>query len=64
MQFKTHDMTCGGCVRAIERAVTAVDPQARVAADLADHRVDVTTDHPRDRIAAAIEAAGFRLTSQ
>jgi copper chaperone len=64
MQFHTDDMTCGGCVRAIERAVTAVDPAARLSADLADHRVEITTDQPRDRIAAAIEAAGFRLRPQ
>lgn len=64
MQFHTDDMTCGGCVRAIERAVTAIDPAARLTADLAEHRVQVVTVHPRDRIAAAIESAGFRLRPQ
>jgi copper chaperone len=64
MQFHTDDMTCGGCVRAIERAVVAVDPGARLVADLATHRVDVTTDQPRERIAAAIQSAGFRLRPQ
>jgi copper chaperone len=61
MQFHTDDMTCGGCVRAIERAVAAVDPAAKLTADLAAHRVEVATTHPRAAIAAAIEAAGFRL---
>ncbi len=64
MQFHTDDMTCGGCVRAIERAVAAVDPAARLSADLAAHRVEVTTDRPRAQIAAAIEAAGFRLRTE
>jgi copper chaperone len=64
MQFYTDDMTCGGCLRAITRAVHAVDPQAQVAADLADHRVEVTTRQPRAQIAAAIETAGFRLRGQ
>jgi copper chaperone len=64
MQFHTDDMTCGGCVRAIERAVVAVDPSARLTADVAAHRVEVVTDQPRDRIAAAIEGAGFRLRPQ
>lgn len=61
MRFHTDDMTCGGCVRAIERAVAAVDPAARVTADLVAQRVEVATGQPRAAIAAAIEGAGFRL---
>jgi copper chaperone len=64
MQFHTDDMTCDGCVRAIEKAVAAVDPTARVTADLAAHRIEVQTSHPRAAIAAAIEGAGFRLRAQ
>ncbi len=47
-------MTCGGCVRAITRAVEAVDPGARVDADLATRHVRVT---PATGSAAAFEAA-------
>jgi copper chaperone len=61
MQFHTDDMTCGGCVRAIEKAVAAVDPAARLTADLAAHRIEVATSRPRSEIAAAIQGAGFRL---
>lgn len=61
MRFHTDDMTCGGCVRAIERAVGALDPAARLEADLDARRVEVTSTRPRAEIAAAIEAAGFRL---
>jgi len=61
MQFHTDDMTCGGCVRAIQGAVAAVDPAARVSTDLPARRIEVTSDLPRDRIAAAIAGAGFRL---
>lgn len=64
MRFHSEDMTCGGCVRAIERAVSAVDPAARLTADL-DHRlVEIDSALPRARIAAAIEAAGFRLSPE
>lgn len=61
MQFHTDDMTCGGCVRAIERAVTALDPAARLSADVEARRVEVASARPRAEIAAAIEGAGFRL---
>jgi len=61
MQFHSDDMTCGGCVGAIRGAVASVDPAAQVSADLAAHRIDVTSALPRDRIAAAIQGAGFRL---
>lgn len=61
MRFRTDDMTCQGCVRAIAGAVAALDPAARVTADLAAHTVEVATDRPREQVAAAIAAAGFRL---
>jgi copper chaperone len=59
MQFHIENMTCGGCVRAVTKAVQAVDPQAEVKADPQTHEVELTTTAPRDRIAAALSAAGF-----
>lgn len=64
MQFHTDDMTCGGCVRAIEKAVAAVDPAAKLTADLAAHRIEVATSRSRAEIAAAIQGAGFRLRAE
>ena len=64
MQFQTQDMSCGGCVQAITRAVTAVDPSAQVRADLGTGRVEVTTASAREVIAAAIQGAGFRLSPE
>ena len=60
MRFEVQGMHCGHCVRAITRAVQALDPAAQVAVDLAAGTVDVdaTTTSP-ERIVAAIAAEGY-----
>lgn len=58
--FQVADMTCGHCVSAITKAVQAVDAEARVAVDLAQHSVRI--DGARvdaDVFAAAITDAGY-----
>jgi copper chaperone len=58
--FEVNDMTCGHCVSTITRALKATDPNARVAVDLATHRVQVepaSTD--ADELADAIKEAGY-----
>lgn len=59
MRFTVDGMTCGHCVRAITRAVQALDPAAQVAVDLAARSVDVQTGLPAEQVAAAIVAAGY-----
>lgn len=59
MQFHIEDMTCGGCVRGVSAAIRSVDPAAAVKADLDTRQVEVQTSAPRDRLVAAIAAAGF-----
>lgn len=59
MQFQIENMTCGGCVRGVTRAIQSVDAQAEVTANLADHRVDVATSAPRDRLVTVLAEAGF-----
>lgn len=59
MQFHLQDMTCGGCVRGVTRAIHSVDPDARIEADPPTHRVEVTTTASREAIAAALTEAGF-----
>ena len=41
MQFHIENMTCGGCVRSVTKAIQSVDPGAEVTADPATHKVDV-----------------------
>lgn len=59
MQFHIDNMTCGGCVRGVTKAVQRVDANATVQADLATHQVEVTTSASREQIVAALTAADF-----
>ena len=63
MKFTVDGMTCGHCVRAITRAVQALDPAARVDVDLDAKTVAVDADLPAERVAAAIAAEGYSVTS-
>jgi copper chaperone len=59
MQFHIENMTCGGCVRGVTRAIQSVDPKAEVSADLTERKVDVTSAAPRDNLVTALADAGF-----
>lgn len=59
MRLAVDGMTCGHCVRAITRAVQALDPAAQVAVDLAARRVDVQAELPVQQVVASIVAAGY-----
>jgi len=59
MQFHIENMTCGGCVRSVTKAIQSVDPVAQVNADLATHKVDVTTTAPRAKLEAVLADVGF-----
>jgi copper chaperone len=61
-RFTVPEMTCGHCTAAIEKAVAALDPAARVACDLETHGVTVTSDLPVDALQAAIRDAGYDST--
>jgi copper chaperone len=58
-QFQIPTMSCNHCVRAITEAVQAVDPQAQVQADLAQHRVDVDSQAPREQLVLSLSEAGY-----
>ena len=60
IEFQVNDMTCGHCIQAIERAIRAVDPGARVAADPGSKRVRVLGGRaPAAVLAAAMAAEGY-----
>lgn len=59
MQFHIDNMTCGGCVRSVTKAIQSVDPAAEVSADPATHNVDVTTVAPRERLVAVLSDVGY-----
>lgn len=59
MRFHLEDMTCGGCVRGVTRAIQSVDPDARIEADPPSRTVEVTTTATREQLEAALTDAGF-----
>jgi len=62
MEFAIPDMTCGGCARAITRAVTQLDPHATLELDLPVKAVRIASTLPAQRLVETIEAAGFHPT--
>jgi copper chaperone len=58
-RYRVDGMTCEHCARAVTRAIEAAVPGARVAVDLAAHRVSVTADATPDAIRRAVETAGY-----
>lgn len=59
MRFHLDDMTCGGCVRGVTRAIQSVDPGATIEADPPTRTVDVVSIATREELEAALAAAGF-----
>ena len=59
MEFTVPDMSCGGGANAITRAVTSLDPAAKLEVDLPVKIVKVTSTLAPAQFIEAIEAAGF-----
>ena len=61
--FQVQGMTCGHCERAVTQALKSVDPQAEVRIDRAAGRVEVQSQQPRDKLAAAITEEGYKVAA-
>jgi len=59
MQFHVEGMTCGGCARAITRALVSLDRDARVQADPRSRTVTVETSLQQAEVRRALADAGF-----
>ena len=64
MKLQVDGMTCAHCVRAITRAVQALDPDARVDVDLVAGTVAIDGGVDVGLAMAAIEGEGYRVVSQ
>ncbi|MFM0758183.1 heavy-metal-associated domain-containing protein [Paraburkholderia strydomiana] len=62
MEFEVKDMSCGGCANSITRAVTNVDPAAKLDIDVATKILKIDSVLPPERLVAVIEDAGFHPT--
>lgn len=59
-KFHIQNMTCGGCVRGVTRAIQSADPAAQVHADPASRKVEVISEQSRAVLEAALAKAGYQ----
>jgi len=62
LQFTVPSMACSACAETITKAVTALDPDATVAADPKTKLVKIETVQPEAAVKAAIANAGYPVT--
>ncbi|MFK0377673.1 heavy-metal-associated domain-containing protein [Pandoraea sp. NPDC090278] len=61
MQVQVEGMSCGHCVKAVTRAITELDADAKVNVDLGAGRVDVQSDLSPAEVSTAITDAGYTV---
>ncbi len=61
--LQVEGMSCGHCIRAVTKAITALDQAAKVEVDLAAKRVVAQTSLPRADLVRAMEEEGFAVRS-
>jgi copper chaperone len=57
--LKVSGITCGGCIKAVTRAIQAHDPKAQVQADLVTQIVQLETTLKPEEASQFITEAGF-----
>ena len=63
-ELTVEGMSCGHCVGRVTKSVQEVDQDARVAVDLATKTVRIDSQAGLERIAAAIDAAGYPVSAR
>ncbi|MGH2341183.1 heavy-metal-associated domain-containing protein [Segnochrobactraceae bacterium EtOH-i3] len=63
IELTVSGMTCGGCVKSVEKVVKRTDPDATAKVDLASGHVSIESGKPAAVFAEAITAAGFPVTA-
>ncbi|TWO73004.1 heavy-metal-associated domain-containing protein [Caenimonas sedimenti] len=59
-ELNVPNMNCGGCAKSVARAISAVDPAAKVEFDLREKKVMIESESGRERFDAALAAAWFK----
>ena len=52
-------MTCGGCARGVTAAIKSLDSAAEVVTDVANRKVQVTTEVDIEAVKDAVRNAGY-----
>jgi copper chaperone len=61
--FTVPDLACATCVATIDRAVRAVDPQAKIIADPQTKLVQIESELSVVTLATTIRAAGYTVNN-
>jgi copper chaperone len=61
MRFTVSGMTCGGCIKAVTRAIQSADPSALVKVDLPTQSIELQTTLSASEAQNLIEDAGFPI---
>lgn len=64
MKLKVAGMTCGGCVKSVERAIATAAPGAKVSVDLKSGEVAIDGSAAKQTIVTAIEDAGYDVVGE
>jgi len=59
MRLSVPEMSCGHCKSAIETAVKAIDPAAKIDFDMENRVVDIDTGVDTVSLQSAISTAGY-----
>ena len=57
--FHVPSMNCGGCLRAVTRSVLALDPQAKVEADMDARTIRVASTKSEASLLGALSDCGY-----
>jgi copper chaperone len=60
-ELTVPNMACSACAETITKAVTAIDPVAKISADPATKQVSIETQADASAIKEAITAAGYTV---
>jgi copper chaperone len=61
LELTVPNMACSACAETITKAVTAIDPTAKISADPATKQVNVETQADASAVKEAITAAGYTV---
>lgn len=59
--YTIEGMTCGGCERALTRALQRGLPEARIEVSHARGEASIEGEHTEEQVRSVVERAGFRV---
>ena len=62
-EFKVEGMTCQGCVRAITKGITQMDPHAEVTVNLSEKEIIIQSTQAISALQTKIEELGYYVLS-